>query len=264
MCFKEMVLINQDSTKAFIEKKGETIMSTYYEKWIGQEESRAAEIDAMRKAKTWVYAAVTFVLCIVFVSGIGFLGGGVAGGIQNIMYGAILGIISVGIFLIVMLCSNYKKRYMKQLEKEVRKELTTDALKEDFAKAMLDASAESCLEFVWQKGAVPERFCVVSGFAVLRGTLPCIVQLEKTERMELDVLNTQTTSYIGDYKVRSSYSSYPIYFFYHQSGMANPAKQKIDKLISFPSRELRSQALAMIQEKAQTIKIPDSNMAKID
>lgn len=229
-------------------------MNTYYSRWIEQEEAWAAEIDAQRKKRTWICAVVAFVLCVAAVAGIGFLASGVEGGISNIKYGAILGVISVGIFLLVMLCTSFKKHYMKSLEKEAGKELSTDALKEEFAMAMLDGASGSsrCLEFVWQKGAEPDRFCVASRFAVIRGMKPCIVQLDKTERMELDVINFKVGSSIGDYKVKVGYTSYPIFFYYHQSGVVDRKKQQADKLISFPSRELREQAIHMMQEKMET------------
>lgn len=226
-------------------------MNNYYEKWLEQEEAWASEIDTNRRKKTWISAAVAFVLCVAAVAGIGFLSTGIEGGINNIKYGVILGIVSVGFFLIVMLCGGYKKRYLRSLEKEVGKELATDALKEEFAIAMLDKGrkSSSCLEFVWQKGAEPDRFCVASRFAVLRGMSPCVVQLDKIDRMELDVLDFKMTSNVGDYKIKTTYTSYPIYFYYQRSDNLDRKKQKADKLISFPSTELRDQAIRMMQEK---------------
>lgn len=228
-------------------------MNTYYEKWWNQEEAWAAEIDAKRKKKTWISAAVAFVLCVVFVAGIGFLGGGLEAGLSNIKYGVILGVVSIGIFLIVMFAGGFKKRYLKLLAKEVKKELTTDALKEEFAMAMLDETGGSsrCLEYTFQKGTELHRFCVVSKFAVLRGLMPCIVQLDKTERMELDVVDFKTTSNIGDYQVRTTLTTYPIYFYYHQSQPVDRKKQKADKLISFPSKNLREQAIQMMQAQIE-------------
>lgn len=228
-------------------------MNTYYSRWMEQEEAWAAEIDAGRKKKAWIYAAIAFVLCVAAVSGIGFLAAGVETGINNIKYGVILGVVSVGFYLIAMLCISYKKHYMKSLKKEANKELTTDALKEEFAMAMLDTATKNspCLEFVWRKGEVPQRFCVVSRFAVIRGAIPCIVQLDKIERMELDVVEFKNTSSVGDYKVRTSLTTYPIYFYYQQSQIPDRKKQKADKLISFPSREMREQAIRMMQEKME-------------
>lgn len=225
-------------------------MNTYYSKWKEQEESRASQIDARRRQKNRITAALAFVLCVASVAGIGFLGGGAQTAVSNIKYGVILGVASVGIFLIVMLCGGYRKRYMKVLQKEVDKELTTDALKEEFAMAMLDKAAEnSCfLEFVWQKWAEADRFCVADRFAVLRGLNPCIVQLDKIERMELEVMDFATTSGLGDYKVRVSYTVYPIFFYYKRPGNVDRKKQKADKMISFPSKELRDRAIHMMQE----------------
>lgn len=227
-------------------------MNTYYDRWLEQENAWAAEVQSERSKKTWISAAIAFVCCVVAVAGIGFLATGVEGGISNIKYGVIFGVISVGLYLIIMLLfGDYKKRYMKCLEKEVRKELTTDALKEEFGMAMLDNSAKRlpCLEFIWQKGAALNRFCVASRFAVLRGPLPCIVQLDKTERIELDVVNFKNTSNVGDYQVRTNLTTYPAFFYYRQSQPVDRKKQKCDKLISFPSRELREQALRMMQEQ---------------
>lgn len=226
-------------------------MNTSFNQWMQQEEAWAEEIEARRRKKTWITAAVTFVLCVAAVAGIGFLGAGVEAGINNIKYGVIFGIFSVGIFVLVMLCGSYKKLYMKSLKKEIGKELTTDALKEEFAEAMLDKASGSsrCLEFAWQKGAESDRFCTASRFAVLRGVKPCIVQLDKVERIELDELTFKTTSNIGDYKVKTAYTSYPIFFYYRQAGAVDKKKQKVDKLISFPSTALRDQAIHMMQEK---------------
>lgn len=228
-------------------------MNTYYSKWMEQEDAWASEINAKRKQRTWIYAAVAFVLCVAGVSGIGFAAAGVEAGISNIKYGVILGVVSTGIFLLVMVCGDYKKRYMKLLKKEVEKEFPTDSLKEEFAMAMLDQNSGSgrCLQFVWQKGAEPYRFCTASKFAVLRGIQPCIAQLDKTERIELDVQDIRITSNVGDYQIRTTSTSYPIFFYYEKASTADRKKQKVDKLISFPSRELRDQAVTMIREKIE-------------
>lgn len=224
-------------------------MNTYYNKWMEQEEAWASEIDASKRKKALIYAAVGFILCVAALAGIGFLAAGVETGVANIKYGVILGAVSMGFYLLVMLCSNFKKRYRKVLEKEIKKELTTDALKEEFAMAMLSDAAKSdrCLEYVWQKGTASHRFCVASRFAVLRGVLPCIVQLDKLDRMELDIVDLKNTSHVGDYQIRTTLTTYPIFFYYRNAQAADPKKQKADKMIAFPSKEMRDQAIAMMQ-----------------
>lgn len=236
-------------------------MSTYFDRWMEQEEAWAAEIAAKRRKKDWISAAIAFIACVAAVSGIGFLGAGIEAALSNIKYGVILGLISAGIFLIVMLCGDYKKIYLKALKKEVKKELTSEALKEEFAMAMLDRAdgRSHCLEYAWQKGAAPERFCVAGDFAVLRGLPTCIVQLKKTDKIELDVVDVSSVSNVGDFKVRVTNAAYSAYFYYQKPGAADKKKQKVDKMIPFPSKNLREQAIQMIKVRLDRSEAVDSH-----
>lgn len=226
-------------------------MESYYKKWLEQERAWATAIEGERKRKAYIHVAVAIVCCVAVLMGIGFMAGGVGPAVSNIKYGLILGVVSGGVYLIIILCSGMANKYMKRLEKEIESEIKSGTEREEFAREMLGElegkEPVACMEFVKQKGAVPERFCVCSDVALFRGMIPCLVRLDKTERIEVDMAETVTTIRTGDYKIRVNYSSFPIYFYYYkpQTEAGGSKKQKLDKVMVFPSRELRNKAAKM-------------------
>lgn len=227
-------------------------MKTYYETWLQQERDWIKAIEDKRKKKSYMHAVIATVCCVAVLFGIGFLAGGAGPAVANIKYGLILGICSSGLYLIIMLSAHMADKYIKGLEKEIAGEIKSEAEREAFACGMLGGpegnEPVSCIEYTKQKGAVPERFCVSSGFALVRGMIPCMVCLDKTERIEVDVVQTVSTVRVGDYKVRMNYSNYPVFFYYRkpQAEMAGGKKQKMDKLMLFPSKALRDEAASMM------------------
>lgn len=227
-------------------------MGTYYETWLKQEKDWAKAIEDKRKKKAYLYTAIAVVCCVAALAGIGLMAGGIGPALSNIKYGLILGIISGGPYLVIMLCSGMADKYVKRLEKEIASELKSEAEREEFACGMLGGPKGEetvvCMEFAAQKGAVPNRLCVNGNFALFRGMFPCLVRLDKTERMEVDVAESVSTIRTGDYKIRVNYSSYPIFFYYYKSQpeAAGGKKQKLDKVMIFPSRKLRDEAAGLM------------------
>lgn len=230
-------------------------MRSYYETWLQQERDWAKEQENERRKKACFYAAVAVVCCVAALAGIGFMAGGAAPAVANIKYGLILGLFSGGLYLVIMLCSGLTNKYMKRLEKEIAGEIKTEAEREEFASGMLGEQEGKepvdCMEFTKQKGAVPDRFCVNGSYALFRGMFPCLVCLDKTERMEADVVESVSTIQAGDYKVRLKYNSYPIFFYYHKSQpeTSRKKKQKVDKVMVFPSKEIRNEAAKMMSSR---------------
>lgn len=226
-------------------------MGHYYEKWLQQERDWAKAIEDERKKKACLYAVITIACCVAILAGIGFMAGGAGPAVTNIKYGLILGVVGGGLYLVIMLNSGMAKKYMKRLEKEVESEIKSEIEREEFACEMLGEmkgkEPVSCMEF-GKKGAVSERFCVCSDVALFRGMIPCLVRLDKTERIEVDVVESMNTIHAGDYKIRVNYNSYPIFFYYYksQTETGGGRKQKLDKVMVFPSRELRDKAAKMM------------------
>lgn len=220
----------------------------YYEKWLQQETNWIKSLENERKKKAWIHTALVIVGSVAALFALGLAAGGAEAAVSNIKYGLIFGVVSGGMYLIIMLCSGMAKKYIKRLEKEIAGELESDAEKEDFARSILEEKPSDFIEFVRTKGAVPERFSVISDIALLRGIFPCMVRLDKTEKIETDVVQSVNTINAGDYKVRVNYNSYPVYFYYSkaQPEMSNNKKQKVDKVMVFPSREIRDRAARMI------------------
>lgn len=223
-------------------------MEHYYEKWLQQETDWIKAIEGERKKKAWIHAAIAVICSVAALAGIGFMAAGVELAVSNIKYGLILGVFSGGLSLVIVLCSGMAKKYVKRLEKEIAGEIKTSEERENFARSMLEKAASDCIEFVKVKGAVPERFCVSSDIALLRGMFPCMVRLDKTEKIETDVVQSVNTIHAGDYKVRVNYNSYPVYFYYSksQTETGKNKKQKVDKVMVFPSREIRDEAARMM------------------
>lgn len=223
-------------------------MEYYYEKWLQQEKDWIKAIESERKKKAWIHAAVAVICCVAALAGIGVMAGGTKLAVSNIKYGLILGVFSGGLYLVIMYCSGTAKRYIKRLEKEIAGEIKTSEERENFARSMLEEAEAACVEFVRAKGAVPERFCVSSDIALLRGMIPSMVHLNKTEKIETDVVQSVNTIRAGGYKIRVNYNSYPVYFYYDKSQAETDKnkKQKVDKVMVFPSREIRDEAARMM------------------
>lgn len=227
-------------------------MQTAYEKWMEQERAWIKAIEDQRKKKAYMHTAIAVVCCVAALFGIGFLAGGVAPAIANIKYGLILGAFGGGLYLVIMLCGNMTDKYVKGLEKEMSREIRSETEKEEIAGALMGAAEgrepAACMEFVRQKGAVPERLCVSGNIAILRGMIPCVVRLEELEQMEVDVVQSVSTIRTGDYNIRLNYSTYPIFFYYKkpQDGTVRDKKQKPDKVMVFPSKGLRDEAARLM------------------
>lgn len=227
-------------------------MQTYYNTWLQKEKNWIEEIEQKRKKEAYMHAIIAIVCCVVALAGIGFMAGGIGPAVSNIKYGLILGVFGGGLYLVIMLNAHMAKKYVKYLEKEVGSECRSEEEKEQFACAMLGGAegkeSVACMEFVRQKGAVPEQLCVSGNFAFLRGMMPCLVTLDKLEQMEVDVEQRVSKVRSGDYVIRLNYSTYPIFFYYHksQSGTSGSRKDKMDKVMVFPSKELRDEAAKMM------------------
>lgn len=232
-------------------------MGTYYETWLQKERDWAKAEEDKRKKQAYFYGAVTVIGSVAALAGIGLLAAGIEAAISNIKYGLILGVFSGGLYLVIMLASGMGGKYMKRLEKEIAGELKSEVEREEFACGMLGGAdgkePVACMEFTEQKGAVPNRFSVSGNFALFRGMTPCLVRLDKTEKMEMDVIEGVSTIRAGDYKIRLNYNSYPISFYYYksQSEATQGKKRKLDKMIVFPSRELRDEAVKMMNRQQQ-------------
>lgn len=229
-------------------------MKAYYETWMQQERVWIKAIEDERKKKVYLHFAISVVSCVAILAGIGFLAGGAGPAVSNIKYGLILGIVGGGMYAAIMLSSHTADKYMKRLEKEMDNEMKSEEEKEQFACAMLGGTEGTepadCMEFVRQKGAVPEKFSVCGNIALFRGMIPCMVRLDRLERMEVDVVQSVSTVHAGEYKIRLNYSTYPIFFYYKKSQMetSGSKKQKLDKMMVFPSEKLRDQAAKMINK----------------
>lgn len=227
-------------------------MQTYYNLWMKKEREWIKAIEDKRKKEAYIHVIIVIVCCVAVLSGIGFMAGGAEPAIANIKYGLILGVFSGGMYLIIILTSGTTKKYMKWLEKEIAAEINSEAEKEEFACMMLGGQEGkepvACMEFSRQKGAVQERFCVCGNFALLRGMMPCLVNLDKLEKLEVDVAQRVSTIHAGDYKIRLNYSTYPIFFYYRKSLLepTDGKKLKIDKAMVFPSKKLRDEAAQMM------------------
>lgn len=232
-------------------------MGTYYEKWLNQEREWIKAVEDGRKKQSYIYSVIAIVCCVVVLSGIGFMAGGVPTAVSNIKYGLILGVVSTAVYILIVLASGTTDKYMKRLQKEIAGEIQSASEREEFAREMLEGKdgekPAACIEFVKQKGAIPERFCVTSDFALFRGMIPSIVRLDKTERIETDVAQTVSTINTGDYKIRMNYSTYAVYFYYNKPQLETGGKnkKKIDKIMLFPSREIRDKAAKMISRPQQ-------------
>lgn len=231
---------------------GEMKMHTYYETWLQKQKDWIKAIEDGQKRKAYTYAIISIVACVAALAGIGFLAGGVGPAISNIKYGFILGVIGGGIYLAIVLCSHTADSYIKRLEKEIDHEMKSEDEKEQFAIAMLNESegndSVASIEFVQKKGAVPQRLCVTGDYALLQGMIPCLVRLDKLERMEVDVVQSVSKIRSGDYVIRMNYSTYPIFFYYNnpQSELYRGKKQKCEKVMLFPSKGLRDEAAKMM------------------
>lgn len=227
-------------------------MQNYYDTWIQQEKDWIKAIEGERKRKAYIHVAIIIVCCMAALAGIGFMAAGIESAVANIKYGLILGVISGGMYLIIILCGNTAGKYIKWLEREIANEIESGAQKEQFACAMLGGAEGkepvACMEFARQKGAIPERLCVSGNFALLRGMNPCLISLDKLEKIEVNVAQQVSTIHTGDYNIRLNYSTYPIFFYYHkpETGASGNKKQKVDKVMVFPSKALRDEAAQMI------------------
>ena len=222
-------------------------MAVYFEKW---KESEREWIGAVvQRAKTnLMYAGLTFVGCIAGLGAIGFMGNGLQGMIANLGIGAVFGAICSLVFLIMMATNKVDKQHMQSIDRIMGK--LNEEEKERFAIQMLEIEEPgSKRELVWTgEMKINHRACVTKDFITFssdRGGMS-FVQLDKVERIELEVREDTIRASGGDMMMRIKETSYPMCFYYHQS--VNEGKKDCDAWYVFETKEQRDVVLKCIQE----------------
>lgn len=245
-----MTAYTKNKVKDVLIYEGGNLMAGYYEKWLAKEtEWIKKEKKNSRKTTLLIIAAVVVALPIISIVS------GLASGAEKFWSGAPASLlVGLGIGFFVWLCTcctNPVKKYLKYIQK-VMKEQVSETERENFARQMLGEDADSAVrEVSWKSMNAGHNLARITKdyltFADDRGNFR-LVQLWKTERIELDVKDASYRVRTGGMSFRVSDEFYSIGFFY--KGSVNGAKQESDTGFSFEKRAWRDEVVQAIREVA--------------
>lgn len=225
-------------------------MAGYYERWLAKEKEWMEE-EKKRSRKTTLLIIVAVVAALPLISIIS----GLANGAEKFwsgVPGSFLVGLCIGAFVwLGTCCTNPVKKYEKYIRKTMTAELS-ETERENFARQMLGEDADSAVrEVSWKSMNVGHNLARITKdyltFADDRGNFQ-LVQLWKTERMEMDVKDASFRVRTNGMSFRVSDESYTIGFFY--KGSVNGAKQESDAGFAFEKRAWRDEVVAAIKEVA--------------
>lgn len=219
-------------------------MGTCYERWLDKEKEWINKQRKQQMKMTGFYCLILpFALALIsLVSG---LSGGAPDLWKNVLIAFLVGI-GMGLLMwIGMSLDNPAKRYGKNIKKLIEDLSQTE--RENMAKQMLGEEPDIEVREVswksWSEGVNIARITKdYLTFSCNKGAFQ-IVQLWKTERIELDVREDTYRARGGGMTVRVSDESYPMSFYYR----GNQTQQSDDAHV-FGKRAWRDEVLAAIQE----------------
>lgn len=227
-----------------------SMMENYYEKWLAREREWMKEAKKKsRKTTLLMIAAVVAALPLISIIS------GLAGGAEKFWSGvpaSLLIGLCIGAFVwLFTCCTNPVKRYEKIIQKVMTEEVS-ETERESFARQMLGEDPDSAVrEVAWKSMNAGQNLARVTKdyltFADDRGNFR-LVQLWKTERMELDVRDASYRVRTNGMSFRISDEFYSVGFFY--KGSVNGAKQESDTGFSFEKRAWRDEVVQAIREVA--------------
>lgn len=219
-------------------------MDTCYERWLEREQKWIKEQKKQQMQKTGVYCLIVpFALSLIsLVSGL--LSGASdfwTGVPASFLMGIVIGLLT----WIVIALSNPAKRYGKNIKKLLEGLSQTE--RENMAKQMLGEEPDiEVREITWKSlldgcglARVTRDYLTFSGD---KGAFE-IIQLWKTERIELDVREDTYRARGGGVTVRVADESYPMSFYYRGN-----QTQQCDEVYVFSKSAWRDEVLQAIQE----------------
>lgn len=228
-------------------------MGTYYEKWLEREKEWIKTQRKRQMKMTGVYC-----LIVPFALSLLSLVGGLTNGEPDFWKGVpasfLIGIVMGLATWIGISLSNPVKRYGKNMKKLLEDFSQTE--RENMAKQMLGEEPDIEVREVswksWSEGVniarITKDYLI---FSCDKGAFQ-IVQLWKTERIELDVREDTYRARGGGMTVRVSDESYPMSFYYR----GNQAQQS-DEAYVFGKRAWRDDVLRAIRELSGEDSLPD-------
>lgn len=228
-------------------------MNDNYTKWMEGEKNWINEVEKKMKKEAWMYSPLVVAGCVVILGAIGLLaGGGINGMLQNMVYGAIFGVICIPLIHLAMITSYPSRRYLKCLKTEIE-DVISPAERESFARQMLGMEGEVKV-ISWTAGGKLEgiregKVRLTEDYALLTTTVgvAVMVQLPRVKYIDVDVREYTVTTRSSGFKVQQSTTVYPMYFYYqsHVEGQ----KQKCDKEFSFEIRQTREELSHYFHER---------------
>lgn len=219
-------------------------MGTYYEKWLEREKEWIKTQRKRQMKMTGIYCLILpFALSLIsLVSG---MSGGAPDFWKNVPIAFLVGI-GMGLLMwIGMSLDNPTKRYGKNIKKLIEDLSQTE--RENMAKQMLGEEPDiEVRELSWKSWSAGVNIARITKdyltFSCDKGAFQ-IVQLWKTERIELDVREDTYRARGGGMTVRVSDESYPMSFYYRGN-----QTQQSDEAYVFGKRTWRDDMLKAIQE----------------
>ena len=219
-------------------------MGTCYERWFVREEEWIKKQRKRQMQRTGVYCLILpFALSLIsLVSG---LSSGASDFWKGVPASFLIGIVMGLVIWIGISLSNPVKRYGKNIKKLLEDLSQTE--RENMAKQMLGEEPDiEVRELSWKSWSEGVNIARVSKdyltFSCDKGAFR-IVQLWKTERIELDVREDTYRARGGGMTVRVSDESYPMSFYYR----GNQTQQSNEAYV-FGKRAWRDEVLRAIRE----------------
>lgn len=219
-------------------------MSTYYERWLEREEEWIKK-QKKRQMQRWGVYCLILPFALSLLSLVGGLSNGETdfwkGVPASFLIGIVMGLVTwIGIGL-----TNPVKRYEKNMKKLLEDLSQTE--RENMAKQMLGEETDiEVRELSWKSWSEGVNLARITKdyltFSCDKGAFQ-IVQLWKTERIELDVREDTYRARGGGMTVRVSDESYPMSFYYRGN-----QTQQSDEVHVFGKRAWRDEVLRAIQE----------------
>lgn len=214
-----------------------------YNKWLEKEQEWIEQMARENKASAIKMGILCIPACAILLGLIGLIsGGGISGTLQNMLWGAIFGVVAA--LFIPLLMPRPRKVYAKTLGKftgsltsEEQEALGSQMLSSD-VRRMDFKSADK----IKQKIMITKSFITSNtgkGFFVL-------IKLDDVEQIFTDVVDFSVTARSHGVTVHSYDEAYSIEFRYKKP--TGVVSKDSDVSIIFPTRELRTQAMQYIQD----------------
>ena len=221
------------------------MVGTAYEAWLCEQIKWIGELEQAYRKTCFRYIAIILIGTTGALFALGCAFGGITIGIQNALYGLLLGLCITIFCVIAFAAKSPGKCYLKSLKKEISREFRQEFELEIFAKQIQEATKRDQIRKIsWeQSGGRGGKVDITAEYAVrFSENSVTIVKLAQVESMELD-------AYIDNISVRNEYGTihrrqgnFIISFFYYHTGAeaasAVSRKKTADKRFSLPSREM--------------------------